>query len=247
MIWAMDDATETEEAAVENRISKARAQVFSLFSRIGPSFAFGKKMTKSPNEAPILDGAVKGSEGLRGEISDEPVKAGIKGTPTVNLSLKSPRLAKGKTFLSKIKESILGPIKILFKKPPIRGVSSFAGKRATTITTLHRGRPWGWKIPKGKPKDIHLPATIRAAARNQKNREHALGRALTISFKDIREKVDAITPQYCYILEIIEFMHEAMPDGVTVRAQLGQLRGKIEATKDAAALISSYSRSLLIQ
>ncbi|MHA2172116.1 MAG: vWA domain-containing protein, partial [Candidatus Kariarchaeaceae archaeon] len=147
------------------------------------------KMTKSPKEAPILNGIVKGSEGLRGEISEEPLKAGLKGTPTVNWSLKSPQTAEGKMFLSKIKESILAPIKIFFKKPPIRGVSSFAGKRATTITTLHRGRPWGWKIPKGKPTDIHLPATIRAAARNQKNREHAVGRALTISFKDIREKV----------------------------------------------------------
>jgi Mg-chelatase subunit ChlD len=189
MIWAMADATEKEEAAVEKRTSKARAQVFSFFRRIGPTFGFGKKMTKSPKDAPISDGAVKGSKGLKGEISTQSLKADLKGIPSVDLSLQSPQTAKGKNFLTKIKESLLAPINIIFKKQPIKGVSSFAGKRATTITTLHRGRPWGWKIPKGKPKDIHLPATIRAAARNQKNREQALGRALTISFKDIREKV----------------------------------------------------------
>jgi Mg-chelatase subunit ChlD len=98
-------------------------------------------------------------------------------------------MTEGIALLTKIKGSILAPFNLFFTiKPPIRGLGSFAGKRAETITTLHRGRQWGWKFPQGKPRDIHLPATIRAAARKQKDREPSLETALKICLEDVREK-----------------------------------------------------------
>ncbi|MFX1285018.1 MAG: VWA domain-containing protein [Promethearchaeota archaeon] len=190
MIWAQDDASDKEKAIAEKKISKSRAKIFAFFSRLGPGFAFGKKMKSSPKEAPVIDGIVKGSDNLRGEISDDPIKGKMKGIPTVSLALKPPDLYEGKTFLSKIKESVLAPFKLfLEKKPPIRGISNYAGKRGETITTLHRGRPWGWKRPRGKPKDIHLPATIRSAARKQGNRETSKETTLTIFLEDACEKL----------------------------------------------------------
>ena len=64
-----------------------------------------------------------------------------------------------------------------------------AGRHAYSVTALHRGKPYGWKIPRGKPLDIHLPATIREAARRQDTREKPLNTALRICFQDIREKL----------------------------------------------------------
>ena len=65
----------------------------------------------------------------------------------------------------------------------------YAGKHAQAITTLHKGKPYGWRIPHGKPTDIHLPATIREAARKQKNRQKHLETALKICLDDVREKL----------------------------------------------------------
>jgi Mg-chelatase subunit ChlD len=67
--------------------------------------------------------------------------------------------------------------------------SAYAGRHAQAVTTLHRGKPYRWKFPHGKPRDIHLPATIREAARKQKNREKPSKTALKICLEDIREKL----------------------------------------------------------
>jgi magnesium chelatase subunit D len=93
-------------------------------------------------------------------------------------------------MLTKIERSTLPPSKLSFKvKRRVRSVtSSLAGKRAETVTTLHRGRASGWRYPKGKPRDVHLPATIRTAARRQKYREKPIGTALKICIEDVREK-----------------------------------------------------------
>ncbi len=69
------------------------------------------------------------------------------------------------------------------------GIGTSVGKRAETVTTLHRGRSRGWRFPQGKPRDVHLPATIRAAAKKQKNRERPLKTALKICLEDVREKL----------------------------------------------------------
>ena len=192
MIWAKDEASEKEEAAVEKTRSKIRAQIFSFLSRLSPVFGFGKRLKKDPKDAPVTDGVTKGSDKLRGKIFKEPVpeKGEIKAIPTVSSALRPPQLAEGISLLTRIKGGILAPFRLLFKmKRAAKRVSSSAGKRAPTVTTLHRGRSFGWRLPHGRPKDVHLPATIRAAARKQKQREKPLETALKICMEDVREKV----------------------------------------------------------
>ncbi len=190
MIWAPEEATDKEQAFAERRSSKARARVFQFFSRISPSFAIGKRMKKTSQDSPILDGVMKQADDVKGEISDGVERGKFKGIPSVSFAVKSTQMTKGNSLLSRIKNSIFLPFKPpTLKKSPFKGVSNSAGKRAETITTLHRGRPWGWKFPKGKPQDIHLPATIRAAARHQNNREPSHETSLSISLKDVREKL----------------------------------------------------------
>jgi len=103
---------------------------------------------------------------------------------------KSPQVTEGIPLLNKIKRVVLQPFKPFFKAKKLpSGIGCSVGKRAETITTIHRGRPSGWRFPQGKPKDIHLPATIRAAAVLQKVREKPLETALKICPEDVREKL----------------------------------------------------------
>jgi len=127
-------------------------------------------------------------------------------------------------------------------------MSSSAGKRAETITTLHRGRPRGWRFPHGRPRDIHLPATIRAAARRQKNREKPLGTALKICVEDIREKLrlykapmnivfvmDLSGSMIFSIEEVKEAMLKLHGDAYRYRDKVG-----IVALKETGALIVQH-------
>lgn len=192
MIWTKGEASEKEEEAVKKYLSKLRGQIFHFLSRLSPVFGFGKKLKKAPEEAPVTEGVQKGSDTLRGKIFEEPkVKKGeIKAIPTVSSAVGSPKVQEGISLLNAIKKGVLAPFHLLFKvKKPSRKVTSQAGKRAEAVTALHRGRPCGWRFPHGKPKDVHLPATIRAAARKQKTREKPVETALKICVEDVREKL----------------------------------------------------------
>jgi magnesium chelatase subunit D len=98
-------------------------------------------------------------------------------------------LTEGKPLFTKIKGRLQAPFGLNFRvRSPARSMAVNAGKRAETVTALHRGRPSGWRFPKGKPTDIHLPATIRAAALQQGFREKPSETALQVRPQDIREK-----------------------------------------------------------
>ncbi|MFQ6064093.1 MAG: VWA domain-containing protein [Candidatus Bathyarchaeia archaeon] len=191
MIWATKDASEKEEKDVEKTRSKLRGRIWAFLSRLSPVFGFGKRLKKAPKDAPVTEGVTKGSDKLRGKTFKEKEPEGtLKAIPTVRSALKPVHLTMGLPLLTKIKASLLGRFKLTFKvKKPLKVISTSAGKRAETITTLHRGRPRGWKFPHGRPRDIHLPATIRAAARRRRDREKPLGTALKICVEDVREKL----------------------------------------------------------
>ena len=53
----------------------------------------------------------------------------------------------------------------------------------------------------------------------------------------LRSKIDAVAPQYLYVLEVIEAMHETFQEGVLIREAQRRLREKVSAkAADAAAL-----------
>jgi len=98
-------------------------------------------------------------------------------------------MTEGTRILDRIRASLLAPFDLFFKtQRPVAGIGVHVGKRAETVTALHRGRPSGWRFPHGKARDIHLPATIRAAALHQRPRDEASQTALQILPMDVREK-----------------------------------------------------------
>ena len=193
------EASQKEEDHLKKRFLKFRLKLSKLFFTVNRLFGmvvfgFAKKLKSTPKGVPVTRGVVKDAKPTTTDETSgktEMVLAKAKGIPSVSTASKSPEMEKGVSLFAKIKKKVLIFPKLFSftARKPARLVSSYAGKRAETVTTLHRGRSRGWRFPHDKPKDIHLPATIRAAARKQKNRERPLETVLKISLEDVREKL----------------------------------------------------------
>ncbi len=201
MFWVKKDASneEEEKAGKEGKFDKLqRAKLrlnFFLGRFTGGVWGIGKRLKKSPKDAPVTDSLQVGSNKLRGETYEEQVdsrKGEKKAYPTVSQVASSIGVTQGYTLLSSLRERVTSPSKFLLamtktKLPQKR--SALTGRRPQLVITLGRGRPYGWEIPHGKPADIHFSATIREAARRQKDRDKPSGMALNVSFEDIRENL----------------------------------------------------------
>ncbi|MCK4313852.1 VWA domain-containing protein [Candidatus Bathyarchaeota archaeon] len=201
VFWARKNAEKKDKKKSEKdsffkKLRRRQFELMFLLNRLtgGVLFGFGKKLKKTPENAPGTDGLRVGSNKLHGETWEEKVKkkkGKIKGIPTVSDAAKSSGVSQGFRIFSGLEKRIVSPSKFFLKMGKIktrkRGV--YAGKHAQSITTLHKGKPYGWKFPHGKPVDIHLPATIREASRKQRSREKPLETALNIRVEDVREKL----------------------------------------------------------
>jgi len=184
--------------------------------------------------------------GQRDETSEEP-KLGIakisgekmKGIPTVSSAAKPSDMITGISIFTRIKETALAPFKFFFKvkTSSAKKISSQAGKRAETITTLHRGRPRGWRFPRGKPRDVHLPATIRAAALKQKHREKPSETALKISVEDIREKLRLYKAPMTLVF-VIDLSGSMMLNIEPVKNALLKLHGDAYRYRDKVGIVA---------
>jgi len=196
----MGDASQKEEKWLKKglKIRQRLSKAFVLISRLFGSVMFGlaKKLKSQAQGTPAVKGVIKGKAPTPDESQETTEKKEftlrkMKGVPSVNLVANQPEATKGVSLFARVKDGVVSTAKIFFgqEKPKGKRVHSYSGKRAETITTLHRGRPRGWRFPEGKPKDIHLPATVRAAARKQKTRPKPLETTIQITMEDIREKL----------------------------------------------------------
>ncbi len=202
IFWVKKDATKKEEeiAAKDNLLNKIRKKQFELFSHInrifgGLVFAIGKRLKKEPKHAPAINGVQIGSNKLKGKVYKETFNVKKdkekKAIPSVSEAAGLDDVSEGYPFISNLVSRLTSPSQFFLKMSKAKGYkrTAYAGKRAQTVTTLYRGKPYRWRLPKGKPADIHLPATIRAAARKQNNRRRSPDTAVKICFGDIREKL----------------------------------------------------------
>lgn len=200
MFWVKKDASEKEEKKAQedsrtNKIRRASSKIMFFLGRFtGGVWGIGKRLKKAPKDAPETDALQVGSNKLQGETYTEKVTEKgdqLKAYPTVSETANSMKVSQGFPLLSSLEHRIVSPSKFFISMSKIKTKkrSVHAGKHAQMITSLHRGRPYGWKSPHGKPVDIHIPATIREAARKQRERERPSDTALRISSEDVREKL----------------------------------------------------------
>ncbi|MBS7633356.1 VWA domain-containing protein [Candidatus Bathyarchaeota archaeon] len=197
--WARTDATPKEEEEAQKdsffkRLRRAQFRLLYMINRLfgGLLFAFGKRLKKSPKEAPIVEGSPVGNTKIQGETFEDKYGGQKgKGIPTVSDAARSTVVSQGFPIISSFRDKMVSPSKFFLKMGKIkaRKPGVYAGRRAHAVTTLNKGKPYAWRIPHGKPSDIHLPATIREAARKQGTREKPLGITLAIALEDLREKL----------------------------------------------------------
>jgi len=147
-------------------------------------------------------------------------------------------MSEGTPLLDKVKKSLITPFNLLFKSQRLQvGLGVNVGRRAETVTALHRGRENGWRFPHGRPSDIHLPATIRAAALSQVNREKSGQTALTISPRDVREKSRVYKAPMTIVL-VIDLSKSMMYNIEPVREAILRLHGDAYRYRDKVGIVA---------
>ena len=201
LFWVKKDAAKKEEerANKDDAAAKAKrtqAKLLLFFNRLlgGVVFGLARRLKRSPEKGTEAEGLQKGTGKLKGEVVDEKIEAKkgeLKGIPTVGNAAKAPEVSGGHLIMTAAQNNIASPSKYFLKigsvKTRKRGAD--VGRRAQALSATQRGRPFGWTIPHGKASDIHMPATIREASRNQSRRGKSSEIALEIHSEDLREKL----------------------------------------------------------
>jgi len=236
---------------------KKLSQLFATINRLLGQviFAFGHRIKKRIKGLPSVKAAAKSDKPLKADSGDEGKQVFLKkmkGIPSISRATKTSKLKKGfslfKVFKGATKDSgILSKFSFKLKKPR-RATSSFAGKRAEATTTIGRGRASGWRVPRGKPRDVHLPATIRAAARKQKDKKKSLETVLDIRLQDIREKLRRYKAPMTIIF-VLDLSGSMMLSIDAVKKSILKLHGDayryrdrvgIVALKDTGAVVAQH-------
>jgi Mg-chelatase subunit ChlI/Mg-chelatase subunit ChlD len=255
IFWARKDAKKEEEQNAQKetrgtRLRKKWIRFQFLFNRFFRSviFGFGKRLNRSPKDAPATEGYQVGSNKLKGETYDDKVqtKKG-KGIPTISDAVKSTEVSKGYPIMRSFEKQVTSPSKFYLKmgRMTTRTRSAHAGKHAQAITALHRGKPYGWKIPHGKPTDIHMPATIRAAAMKQVYRERPFETALKISLGDVREKLRSYKAPVTMVF-VIDLSGSMLLNLKPVKEALLKLHGEAYRNRDRVGIVALKGLSAVV-
>jgi Mg-chelatase subunit ChlI/Mg-chelatase subunit ChlD len=248
VFWVKKDATKKKEEKIEKetrskKIQRTKLRFMFLLGRFtGGVWGIAKRLKKSPKNAPVTDGLQVGGDKLRGETYEgkiEKKKTGTKAFPTVSDVAQSTEVSKGYPIISSLEKKVVSPSKFFLKMRKIktRRQGVYAGKHAQAITTLHKGKPYGWRIPHGKPTDIHLPATIREAARKQKNRQKPLETALKICLEDVREKLRTYKAPLTTIF-LIDLSGSMLLNLEAVKEALLKLHGDAYRSRDRVGIVA---------
>jgi magnesium chelatase subunit D len=248
VFWVKKDASKEEEQKAEedskpNKIQETKLKLNFLMGRFtGGVWGIGKRLKNSPKDAPETESLQVGGDKLQGKTYEEKAAEKDKQSkayPTVSETANSMKFSQGFTLLSGLEHRIVSPSKFFLSmsKAKTRKTSVYAGKHAQTVMSLHRGRPYGWRVPHGKPADIHIPATIREAARKQAGRERPLDTALRISLEDIREnlRVDKASMTMVFVVDLSGSM---LYNVEAVREALLRLHGDAYRSRDRVGIVA---------
>jgi magnesium chelatase subunit D len=259
-----DKRTGTDEEPMPDEVKRERNQDDKRRQEEKRStllpFGLRKKAANTENEAGsvnnlrsslIRDVSLKRHHGDKAGFlfKSEPDKGGGAAGLAEKQKWSEPKVNKGGAFVDRIRESrILSLSFELRKKRRSRHATSNVGKRAVAVTSTQRGRVQGWDFPRGKPRSINLPATVRAAARVQKFRHKPAGVCLSILPQDIREKqmvyrapltivftLDLSESMFQNIEAIKEVMLKLHNDAYRYRDKVG-----IVAFKEMGAVVVQY-------
>ena len=257
VFWVRKDAKKEEEKRGEKDNAARRMErmklrlTFFLDRFMGGVWGWGRRLKKSPKNAPVTDGLQVGGNKLQGETYEDKTvakkKGDMKAFPTVSNAAKPTDITHGRLIFTSIEKRIVSPSKFFLKMGKIktRRQGIYAGRHATAITTLQKGKPYGWKLPHGKPSDIHLPATIREAARKQKLRQKPLETALRITFADVREKLRSYKAPLTMVF-VVDLSGSMLFNLEAVREALLRLHGDAYRCRDRVGIVALRDLSAVV-
>jgi magnesium chelatase subunit D len=247
IIKVMGDTSDKEEKWLKKGqgIREKMSQLFLAINRIfgGVMFGIGKKLRGTTPGMPATQGVIKGANPPPDESQEDNKKQfslqKMRGIPSISSAAGIPEPTKGVSLFTQMKSGVTAITKPFFRKEKPKGkrVQAFAGKRAEAVTALHRGRPAGWRLPHGKPQDVHLPATIRAAARKQKSRPKALETAIQISVEDVREKLRLYKAPMTIVF-VIDLSGSMLFNVDAVKRALVKLHGDAYRYRDRVGIVA---------
>ena len=65
------------------------------------------------------------------------------------------------------------------------------------------------------------------------------------TLQTLRAKIDAVIPQYQYLLEVVEALHDSIEEGLLIQEAQRQLRGRLTAGPDQASAMAAPQRALV--
>lgn len=248
-----DASKKLEDSLEKSELKKRLSRLFVNISRLLGEviFGLGLRLKKQVKNVPSVKAAMKSDKPLKTDEEDEGKQVYLKkmkGIPQVSYAAKTPKLKKGFPIFSIFKGStkdsgILSKFSFKMKKTQVK--SSSAGKRAEVTTMTGRGRTSGWRIPHGKPRDIHLPATIRAAARKQKLRKPSLENALAIGLQDVREKLRRYKAPMTIIF-VLDLSGSMMLSIDAVKKAILKLHGDVYRYRDRVGIVALKDTSAIV-
>lgn len=248
VFWVKKDATKAEEeGAKKSPFRRVQDQLlrlrFAIDRFMDGLWGTGKRLKSSPKDAPVTDALQVGGKKLKGETYQEQTvkeeSGKMKGFPTVSAAAKTTEVSQGRPVIETLERRIVSPSSFLLKIGNVKTKREtiLAGRHANAVTTLSRGRPYSWKFPHGKPQDIHLPATIREAARRQKNREKSPETALNISLADVREKLRSSKAPLTMVF-VVDLSGSMLFNLEAVREALLRLHGDAYRCRDRVGIVA---------
>lgn len=218
--------------------------------------AFGRRLKLNEEGLPSVKAAAKSDRPLRGDTEDEGKQVSlkkIKGVPSTSSVAKSARIKKGfslfKVFRRKGSESSdLSRLSFRTRRVP-RTASTQVGKRAEAITTLGRGRTSGWRASHSKPRDVHLPATIRAAARKKRShgvvKDQSVKTAVNIEIGDVREKMRRYKAPMTIVF-VLDLSGSMMLNINAVKEAIMKLHGDAYRYRDRVGIVALKDRGAVV-
>jgi len=237
------------------RLSQLYVAMNRMFGQV--IIAFGRRLKLSNKGLPSVKAAAKSDKPLRGDAKDDGKQVSlkkIKGMPSISSAAKSVKTKKGfsifKVFRRKerARASDLSGLSFKTRRAP-RTASKQAGKRAEAITTLGRGRTSGWRSSHNRPRDIHLPATIRAAARKKAYKgivkSQSVKTAVNIEMGDVREKLRRYKAPMTIVF-VLDLSGSMMLNIDAVKEAIMKLHGDAYRYRDRVGIVALKDRGAVV-
>lgn len=125
--------------------------------------------------------------------------------------------------------------KLTYERRGDRRLRTTIGRRSKTKARSERGRYISYELPKGRPWDLALVPTIRAAAPYQRSRDRR-GLALKVELEDIRVKVREMRAPITMVL-LLDMSESMISSLENVRNAILSMRDTILKRRDSVGLV----------